>query len=106
MLSALPERGTVGRGGLCFVRLVYTDANGVWKPLIRGDIKVEVRGGELVALGSACPYNDRGYLSAVTDTYYGEALAVARPQDGCGEVLLRARSAYGCAEARIAIVGQ
>ncbi len=106
MLSALPERGTVERGGLCFVRLVYTDGNGVWKPLIRGKIEVGVQGGELVALGSACPYNDGGYLSAVTDTYYGEALAVVRPNEGCGEVLLRARSAYGCAEARIAIVGQ
>ena len=41
-----------------------------------------------------------------TDTYYGEALAVVRPREGCGEVLLCARSAYGCAEARIAIVGQ
>ena len=49
------------------------------RPLARGDIRVAVEGGTLLALGSACPYNERGYLTDTTDTYYGQALAIVKP---------------------------
>ena len=39
-------------------------------------MNVEVSGGKLLGLGSACPYNEIGFCGAKTDTYYGEALAV------------------------------
>ncbi|HIR84959.1 MAG TPA: DUF4982 domain-containing protein, partial [Candidatus Galloscillospira excrementavium] len=99
-LSVEPERDTVRPGGLCYVRLRYTDETGQLKPLARGDIRVEVEGGELLALGSACPYNERGYLTDTTDTYYGQALAVIRA-DGSGDVTIRAESPFGAALANI-----
>ena len=69
-------------GHLCYVRLRYTDENGITKPLARGNIQVQVRGGTLVGLGSACPFNKHSYLASETDTYYGEALAIVRMGDG------------------------
>lgn len=69
-------------GHLCYVRLRYTDENGITKPLMRGNIQVQVRGGTLVGLGSACPFNKHSYLDSETDTYYGEALAIVRMGDG------------------------
>lgn len=78
VLTVAPEKTEVKPGELCFVKLRYTDAAGNVKPLARGVIDVTVAGGELVAVGNACPYNEIGYLSGKTDTYYGEALAVVR----------------------------
>jgi len=51
------------------------------KPLCRGKLKVTVTGGKLLGLGSACPYYDLSYLDDVTDTCFGEALAVIRAED-------------------------
>ena len=76
------EEPTVKPGHLCYVRLRYTDENGITKPLMRGNIQVQVRGGTLVGLGSACPFNKHSYLDSETDTYYGEALAIVRMGDG------------------------
>ena len=76
------EEPTVKPGHLCYIRLRYTDENGITKPLVRGNIQVQVRGGTLVGLGSACPYNKHSYLDSETDTYYGEALAIVRMGDG------------------------
>ena len=75
------EEPTVKPGHLCYVRLRYTDENGITKPLARGNIQVQVRGGTLVGLGSACPFNKHSYLDRETDTYYGEALAIVRMGD-------------------------
>lgn len=76
------EEPAVKPGHLCYVRLRYTDENGITKPLARGNIQVQVRGGTLVGLGSACPFNKHSYLDSETDTYYGEALAIVRMGDG------------------------
>ena len=59
---------------------------------MRGEIRVTVEGGTLLALGNACSYNARGYLTDTTDTYYGEALAIIRPE---GDVTLTAQSLFG-----------
>ena len=86
-LAVQPEQPAVPAGGLVFVRLKYTDAAGITKPLRRGRLKVTVSGGKLLGLGSACPYYDcsKSYLDDTCDTYYGEALAVV--QAGSGEQL-------------------
>ena len=76
------EEPAVKPGHLCYIRLRYTDENGITKPLARGNIQVQVRGGTLVGLGSACPFNKHSYLDSETDTYYGEALAIVRMGDG------------------------
>ena len=77
-LRAVPEESVVKPGRLSYIRLQYTDEDGIVKPLKRGILNVEVTGGRLLGLGSACPYNETGYLTNKTDTYYGEALAVVQ----------------------------
>lgn len=86
-LRALAEQPAVKSGSLAFVRLKYTDGAGITKPLCRGTLKVEVSGGKLLGFGSACPYYDPdvSYLDDISDTYFGEALAVV--QAGAGEQL-------------------
>ncbi|MCC8181956.1 MAG: DUF4982 domain-containing protein [Clostridiales bacterium] len=104
LLTLSPETETVSSDGLCYVRLKYTDEEGEVKPLVRGDVHVTVQGGTLLGLGSACPYNERGYLTDTTDTYYGEALAIVKP-DGAGTVTVRGESPFGSAEAVVTCRG-
>ena len=91
--EAVPEKGK-----LCWVRLRYTDEKGVVKPMERGEIRVNVEGGKLLGLGSACPFYPESYLDPVTDTYYGEALAVILPE---GDVTLTAEDGVRRAEIRL-----
>lgn len=103
-LTVKPELDTVCRDqDLCYVRLQYTDENGTVKPLERGTIRVKVEGGKLLGLGSACPFYERSYLSDVTDTYYGEAMAIIQP--GLEEkIRITAESKYGKGSALIKVV--
>lgn len=87
LLAAQPEKQSVCPGEVCFVRLRYVDEQGDVLPLARGILTVKVEGGELLGLGSACPYNEIGYCTDRTDTYYGEALAAVRAGDD-GQVRL------------------
>lgn len=101
-LRAMPEKDRVASGRLCYIRLAYTDKNGVGKPLARGELTVEVEGGTLLALGNACPYNERGYLTDKTDTYYGQALAIIRAGDS-ERILLTATDGGRTAQAVVPI---
>lgn len=104
VLRAEPEQETVNKdGGLVYVRLKYTDEKGEVKPLARGEIKVSVEGGTLLGLGSGCPYYEDSYLTDSTDTYYGEALAVVKP-DGSDRVVLHAESPFGNADAAVCVM--
>lgn len=76
------EQPTVAAGGLSFLRLRYTDAQGVTKPLERGTLTVKVTGGRLLGLGSAAPFNPESFTGVTTGTYFGEALAVVQADDG------------------------
>ena len=78
VLRVLPEEPSAKAGGLSFVRLRYTDENGVWKPLERHMLKVRVENGTLLGLGCANSYVRGNYTTDTTDTYYGEALAILR----------------------------
>ena len=72
------EKTAAAPGGLAFLRLRYTDENGVTKPCERGIVTASVTGGTLEAFGSACPFYEQSYLDAESDTYYGEALLIVR----------------------------
>lgn len=102
VLTVKPEKSCVSKDDLCYVRLQFTDKEGTLKPLVREDITVQVEGGRLLGLGSACPYYPKSYIGTVTDTYYGEALAVIKP-DGSGKVCVYAKSAHaqGSAEVKV-----
>lgn len=103
-LTMVPEKERLGAGELAFVQLSYTDEYGTLKPLARGEITVEVEGGELAGLGSACPYNERGYKTNSTDTYYGKALAIIKPYSET--VTIRATSKFGTASATVVVKRQ
>ena len=100
-LRAIPEERAVRKGHLAFVRLQYTDRQGMVKPTERGIIQVSVTGGTLRALGSACPYYELSYLDTKCDTYYGEALAIV---EVLGPVQIKAESPYGECRAEIACI--
>ena len=102
-LTLSPEKNCVTENDLCYVRISFSDIKGTIKPLIRGRVNVRVTNGVLLGLGHACPYNPDGYLSDSTDTYFGEALAVIKP-NGKGDVNIFAQSEYGNAEAQIYVV--
>lgn len=99
VLSLIPEKKTVAMDELAYVRIAFTDENLIVKPLVRGDVKVNVEGGELLGLGSGCSYTERSYITDVTDTYYGQALAIIKPTGG--EIKVSASSLYGQATAYV-----
>lgn len=102
-LCAEPEQGQVAPGGLSFIRLRYTDEQGVLKPLERHRISVTVTGGRLLGLGHACPYNPDGYLGKDTDTYWGEALAAVQAGNA-GKVVLTAEDGERMVRAEVEIL--
>lgn len=102
-LTLLPEEKSIGAADLCYVRIRYTDEKGEIKPLARGIVKLQVENGMLVGLGNGCSFNSNGYLNDFTDTYYGEALAVIRP-DGKGDVRIKADSPFGSAETAVQLI--
>ncbi len=102
-LHAVPEAERIVLGdGLAYVRFMYADAAGTVKPLLRGNVHIEVENGEILGFGSACPYYERSYRSDTADTYYGEAMAIIRPCE-TGILSVKASSPYGEATARIEV---
>ena len=103
MLCAVPEKETVEKGHLCFIRLQYTDKNGTVKPTERGILDVTVEGGKLIGLGSACPYYELSYLDSKCDTYYGEAMAIVEAGEA-GAVILTATDGKQTAKTAVTVL--
>lgn len=101
-LVAEPETAAVKPGHLAYVRLRLAGPEGITKPMERAHIAVEVEGGKLLGLGSACPFYELSYTGTVTDTYYGEALAIVQAGEG-GSIRLHAASDRLAADAEIMI---
>ena len=78
ILHVTPEETSVKADGLSFIRLQYTDRDGVWQPQGIHDLRVKVENGELLGLGSANPYVRGNYTDDTVCTYFGEAMAVVR----------------------------
>lgn len=74
--------------GLRFVRVRYADEAGVTRPLEHGVLRATVEGGDLLGFGCAAPYNPGSFVTGGTRTYYGEALAVVRPDAGAASSIL------------------
>ena len=85
VLRVLPESDAVKPDGLIYVPIRYTDSKGVWKPMEKHLLKVDVQNGRLLGLGSAAPYFKGNYTNTEVQTYFGEALAVVQA-DGSGPV--------------------
>lgn len=100
VLRVLPECGAVNAGSLAYVWLRYTDNEGIWKPTEKHTLKVSVKNGTLLGLGSASPYTEAGYTGDTVKTYYGEAMAIIRA-DGTGAVEVTADDGAMCETAVI-----
>ncbi len=103
MLRMEAEENRVETGRLVYIRLRLTDPKGVTKVLERQRIRVSVEGGELLGLGHACPYNEDGYVSDETSTYFGEALAIVRAGKA-GRMHVCAAASAGQAEIDIDVI--
>lgn len=82
-LNLKPESERIREGGLCFIPMQYTDAEGIWKPMERHHLSIRVENGNLKGFGSAAPYVDGNYTDDHVETYFGEAMAVVQA-DGKG----------------------
>lgn len=78
--SATPsfEKRTATPGEILFVPIRIQDDKGNVESNADRKIQVQVENGQLVALGSANPRTEEGFLSDSCTTYYGHALAVVR----------------------------
>ncbi len=102
-LTLEPEKKFIQKNELCYIRMKYTDAEGIVKPLARGKIRVKTEGGQLIGCGSACPYYPGRYLDHIADTYYGEALAIVKPS-GEEKIIITAESRFGKEAAEIEVI--
>ena len=93
-LAVEPEKKTTG-DALYFVRLRYTDADGITKVCEQHNITIEVEGGVLIGVGNACPYYEGNYTDSTTPTYYGEALAVIKANSDAKGIKLMAGDGEG-----------
>lgn len=101
-LRICPEEQEVKPGQLVFIPLQYTDADGIWKPMVKERLKVSVENGTLMGLGSANAYVKGNYAADETDTYYGEAMAVVRAGEA-GIVKVTVTDSMGSHSAEILI---
>ncbi len=101
VLGIYPEELEIKKEELAYIRFKYTDKCGILKPLSRGKIHLTVEGGKLIGFGHACPYNEDGYLNNFSDTYYGEALAIVKPESE--SIKIHATSQYGSEIAEVKV---
>ena len=102
-LTIQPEEAFVRPGRLCFIRLRYTDRNGIWKPMEKHRMHISVENGTLMGFGNACPYNPDGYWQTETRTYYGEAMAVIRAGTQ-GQAVITIKDESETYQARVPII--
>lgn len=99
--SAEKKRITASPDDLAFVRLTIQDAAGIVAVDATSDVTVTVSGpGELVALSSAKPDDEKPFAGATHATHEGRLLAIVRPT-GPGRIRLKAVSAHGDASVQL-----
>jgi beta-galactosidase len=97
LLQIRPESASVKKEGLVFIPMQYTDEKGIWKPMEKHTLKVEVEEGEIMGLGNAAAYFEGNYAQESVPTYFGEALTVVRAL-GTGPVKVRVSDEKGTQE--------
>ena len=86
-LRLLPETPTARPGGLCFVRVRFTDPAGIWKPTEHHRLTAAAESGIVAGFCSGNAYVAGNYNAETTDSYYGEALAIIRAGEGSAVAL-------------------
>jgi len=87
IIRITPEDSIVSLGEIVFVNIDLVGENGVIKSNSDQQLKVFIKGGTLLAFGSANPCTEERYDTGVHTTYYGSALAVVRSKSA-GEMVI------------------
>ena len=77
-IAVRPEKTTAKPGEIVYVPVNIEGANGMVESNADRKLTVAVKGGELLAFGSANPCTEEQYHSGSFTTYYGRALAIVR----------------------------
>lgn len=103
VLRLEPEINEIDQNGLAYVRVRFTDSEGLLKPYIHSTVKLSVDNGEILGYGNGCPYSKRSYITNTAETYFGEALAIIKPKEK-GSIIITAQSEYGLASAEVKVI--
>lgn len=98
-----PEQSQIKQNDLAYVRVKFADSQGLLKPYIHTSVKLIIKNGELLGFGNGCPFNERGYITDTALTYFGEALAIIRPEKK-GIISIRAFSELGSAKSEVQVI--
>ena len=81
-LTIFQENDVSPNDRLLFLRFRLGGEDGIIRPYLKQRISIEdIKGGELLGLGSGCPYYADSYLDSVGQTYEGELLGIFRVND-------------------------
>jgi hypothetical protein len=89
-LQILPEKTVLTENELLYVGFHIANGNGLREFGLDTKLKVSVKGGDLMALGSADPAPTGSYQSDSCSTYYGFAQAVIKPYSDANQVEINA----------------
>lgn len=95
-----PEVTTAKPGEIIYVPVEIVGENGVVESNADKKLTVSVKGGELLAFGSANPCTEEQYHTGTFSTYYGRALAIVRASDA-GAVIVTVSDENESVAARI-----
>ena len=87
-------------GEIVYIPVSIEGRNGVVESNRDREITVEVKGGDLLAFGSADPCTAEEYHTGTFTTYYGRALAVVRAGE-CGTMTVTATAGHSRGGAKI-----
>ena len=102
-LTVVAEDASIQAGGedICFVNIAITDAAGTVKMLRDRKIRVQVEGGELLAVGSGNPESTERFDAGAYTSYHGRVTAIVAGYEA-GKLRVTA-SAEGLPDASVEI---
>ena len=80
ILRLEPETGACRPGEMIYLRIRYTDRQGVVQPLARRTVRVSAENGTVMGTANGCTFFRGNYAQSKVETYFGEAQAVVRAE--------------------------
>jgi len=76
VLALEAEKAACAPGEMVYLRILYTDAAGEWKPMEKHRVHVTAENGQVMGTANASCYFQGNYAQDTVPTYFGEAQAV------------------------------